>query len=381
MAPPYFPSSIATEEELIIAVNNKRFTLTDDLAADGLEIKVSSTTGAPDSGLIGIGTELIWYTSKTSLKFICDDINKRGFDGTTPTIHEKTVDGGEVYLGPAACYHNYLVAELIGIETELGINGANYIKKSLVTTKGDLIAGTASATVARLGKGTDGYLLSSNSGESAGLKWIAAPQGGGVFLDVPGTPVRVSDTQFTITDTGNAGLYDLLLSQGTVLRWMESTTFQTAIVESSSYATDTVTVNIIGNSLTAGFTSMKYSVVKAHIMEFIIPGTIATGTDLAKTFYMPCDGYIIAADGYHKIAGTTNNTTYDINDDGSTLFSSKLTIASGATTATFLAATDPSALVAKDSLITVDCDSVSTTPPVEAYIYIYMIPASWRYIT
>ena len=48
------------------------------------------------------------------------------------------------------------------------------IPKSLVTTKGDLIVATASATPARLAAGTNGYVLTADSTQASGLKWATA---------------------------------------------------------------------------------------------------------------------------------------------------------------------------------------------------------------
>ena len=49
------------------------------------------------------------------------------------------------------------------------------IAKSLLTTKGDIIAATASATPARLGAGTNGQVLTVDSTQTPGLKW-ATPE-------------------------------------------------------------------------------------------------------------------------------------------------------------------------------------------------------------
>lgn len=51
------------------------------------------------------------------------------------------------------------------------------VDESVVTTKGDLIAATASATVARLGVGTNGQILAADSAEATGLKWITPSAG------------------------------------------------------------------------------------------------------------------------------------------------------------------------------------------------------------
>ena len=53
-----------------------------------------------------------------------------------------------------------------------GVTTANAaIPKSTVTTKGDLIAATASATVTRVGVGNNGQYLQADSTQAAGLKW------------------------------------------------------------------------------------------------------------------------------------------------------------------------------------------------------------------
>jgi hypothetical protein len=80
-----------------------------------------------------------------------------------------------------------------------GVATANAaIPKSTVTTKGDIIAATASATVTRVGAGTNGFVLTADSAEAAGIKWAAA-------------------TSQLPSQTGNAGEY--LKTDGTTATW------------------------------------------------------------------------------------------------------------------------------------------------------------------
>jgi hypothetical protein len=210
--------------------------------------------------------------------------------------------------------------------------------------------------------------------------WLPAIAGGSTFwTSVPGSPTRVADTQFSIADVGNANLYDQILKRGVILIWLEGSTFQTAMVVSSSYSSNQVTVNMVGDSLTAGFSSMKYCANHAMVEQFIRPGRLGVGTDAFKTWFTPYDIYILAADARVKSAGTINATVFDINDDGSTKFTTKPSIASGSTSDLNNTPNNPSTLVAEGSAITADIDSVSTTPPSDAYIYIYYYPVSWRY--
>ena len=67
-----------------------------------------------------------------------------------------------------------------------------------VDAKGDIIAGTAADTVARLPVGTNGQVLTAASGETTGLDWVTpssglADQGNFTYLDAveaaaPSTP-------------------------------------------------------------------------------------------------------------------------------------------------------------------------------------------------
>lgn len=204
--------------------------------------------------------------------------------------------------------------------------------------------------------------------------------GAGFWSYVPGTPTRVSDTSFSVTDTGNANKYDKIFTKGTILKWLDGATFCTAMVVSASYGADAVTISIVGDSLTAGFTAMKYCIHRVQQLDFILPGTIAVGTDLGRTHYATCDLIKLAVDVRVKTAGATNATTIDINDDGSTIITTKPSISDTGTSDIDNVCDAPTTVIAAGSAITLDVDAVTTTAPVDLYATLYVYPEAWRYI-
>lgn len=77
------------------------------------------------------------------------------------------------------------------ISTALGTK----ISASTVTTKGDLLVATGSATLARLGVGADGQALLADSAQASGVKW-GAPSGGFTLI-ATATPSAATSVSFT----------------------------------------------------------------------------------------------------------------------------------------------------------------------------------------
>lgn len=75
------------------------------------------------------------------------------------------------------------IANLINVAPSIYATDDEAVLKELVDAKGDLITGTADDTVGRLAVGTNGHLLSAASGETAGMQWVAPPEGGLVHID------------------------------------------------------------------------------------------------------------------------------------------------------------------------------------------------------
>jgi len=117
---------------------------------------------------------------------------------------------------------------------------------TLIDAKGDLLVGTANDVTARLPVGTDGYLLTADSAQTAGIKWAAAP------VSLP-------------TQTGQSG--KLLTTDGTTASW-STTVNGTAIpasktlvaTDSTAYVVPSQTSNS-GKYLTTDGTTSSWGTV------------------------------------------------------------------------------------------------------------------------
>ncbi len=69
-------------------------------------------------------------------------------------------------------------AEADALYDPLGGGGA-VASDAIWDAKGDLAVGTGANTAVKLTVGVDGYVLSADSAEATGLKWVAAPTGTG----------------------------------------------------------------------------------------------------------------------------------------------------------------------------------------------------------
>ena len=111
----------------------------------------------------------------------------RALAGSSGISHTAGASVKHVFTGDDATFFTAGVATADGA-----------IPKSVVTTKGDLIAATGNATPVRLPAGTNGQILTVDSTQSAGVKWAAASD-----------PLP--------SQTGNAGEY--LKTDGTTATW------------------------------------------------------------------------------------------------------------------------------------------------------------------
>lgn len=223
-----------------------------------------------------------------------------------------------------------------GTRRIVNFNGAltlTYNATSLILPTSANITTAAGDTATFVSMGSGNWVCTSYQ-KKDGTALVAPASGGSYWTAVPGSPTRTGNTTFTVTDTSNANLYDKLLSRQTVIKWTESGTVRKAMVVSATYATNTVTVTIIGDTLTSiDASSMKYAMEKAFVATYQYPLTIGTGNDIIGRFMPTADVHIYGYDAHHGTAGTTNSTTYTISKNsssGASTIGTGVSIASGA---------------------------------------------------
>lgn len=359
----------------------------------GLLINGSSSATPNDTDFVATADtsvlkKITWTSVKAFLKTYFDSVYT-----TTAAVATQitTALAGYLTAGTAAATYEPIFS-VLGISKGGTNSSAALNNNRVIKSSGGAIIEAAAITAARaLKSDANGIPTHFDTATEPSLTELAHVKGVtsaiqpqlnelGYWRTLPGTPVRSSNTVLTITDTANANLYDFKFNRGTVLKWTDTTVKQ-AMVVSATYAANTVTITIIGDVLsgTATMNTFKYAIEKAEKVTFAIAGTLATGTNLSRKWKADKPYRVFGSDGLHGTAGTTNATTYDINKNGTTIFATKLSIASTATVGNGYTADDGASL-ALDDVLSLDCDSVSTTAPIDAYVDVFIFPTYNQYL-
>ena len=159
-------SSISVQTTLATGISNSATTLT-----------VATGTA---SALLNNATLTAGDVDQFTLAIDADTINEEivfatGLSGDTFTIVRGRAGSSAITHSGGASVKHVLTGNDLDYFTTGAVTADGAVPKSTVTTKGDILAATASATVARLAIGTNAQVLTADSTQSTGVKW-ATPE-------------------------------------------------------------------------------------------------------------------------------------------------------------------------------------------------------------
>jgi hypothetical protein len=140
----------------------------------------------------------------------------------------------------AAISHTHAQSDVTNLTTDL----AAKIAKTLTTTKGDLIVDDGTDP-ARLGVGSDGQVLTADSGQTLGVKWADASAGGMTLIET-----LAAGTGTTVTSAAFPDTYQQIVVIGVGISH-NSGTNRSVHVAVSDDGTNFGTANAITNTITA----------------------------------------------------------------------------------------------------------------------------------
>ncbi len=159
----------------------------------------NSTTSITVAALSGFPAQTPWTAILDADTASEEVVTVTNVSGTTLTV-TRGVDGTSAVSHNAGAVFRHGVSARDFDETNSHVNDnstdvhTQYVTKALVSGKGSLIAATANDTPADLPVGSNGFLLTADSGESTGLVWRGSPEVIGI---------AVSDEETALT-TGTA---------------------------------------------------------------------------------------------------------------------------------------------------------------------------------
>lgn len=207
---------------------------------------------------------------------------------------------------------------------------------------------------------------------------ISQPWGTSLRTAITGT--RASNTTITVATDLTA-----IFKKGMIVRRQESGVDKVGMVSiPSTYSSPDTTITIIWDtcaSIDSG--TFKYSSIiwaEQFIKNFAIAGTIwATGIDVANAYYATEPMRVIGIDLQAGTAGTTNSTIIDCNKWGTTMFTTKPTLATTVASSPTPFTADTATSLALWDKVTIDIDAVQTTAAIDLYIQLYLLPT--RYLS
>ena len=170
------------------------------------------------------------------------------------------------------------------------VNNHDILTEALVDAKGDLLVASAADTVTRLAAGTNGYILTANSGATNGIEW-AAPVAVGVFdasISFEGATANDFETTLQVEDpTGDRTIT------------LPNATGQVVLRDTTDTLTNK-TIDLTSNTLQGTIAEFNTALEDADF------ATLAgTETLTNKTFTSPTVSGLTLSDGSFVVEGAT----------------------------------------------------------------------------
>lgn len=318
--------------------------------------------GAYDNGTAYVVNDVVSYNGSTYICILATTANLPTNITYWSVMAQKGTDGvgsGDV-LGPATNTADY-IPQWNGTDSKT-------LKNGIPTSTFQTALGFTPVTNARtLTINGTTYDLSTDR------SWTIQS---GIWTSITGT--RTSNTTITVSGDQTA-----IFKKGTIVTWKESSVDKVGMVSiPSTYSSPNTTITIIGNTCASiDSNSFKYTnMVGVYKKSFAVAGNIgATGTDIANAWYADKPYNVIGAELSVGTAGTTNSTTVDINKGGTTMFTTKPTLATTVAFATTPFTADTATALALGDKVTLDIDAVQTTAAVDLYVDLLVFES--RYLT
>jgi hypothetical protein len=239
------------------------------------------------------------------------------------------------------------------------VNGHDILTEALVDAKGDLLVASAADTVTRVALGTNGYILTADDSQTAGVKWAAAPAVGTFESSVvfEGATANNFETTLTVTDPTADRTITLPDATGTVALTSDITSavdaLSTTDIEEGTnlYFTDERAQDAVGNNVGTGLTyTDSTGAISVTANTYDAYGAAAAAQTAAES---TASGYVSTHAGLTEthgatgaVVGTTNTQTLTNKTLTSPIVNGNGVVFEGATANDFettLTVTDPTA--------------------------------------
>jgi hypothetical protein len=192
-----------------------------------------------------------------------------------------------------------------------------------------------------------------------------------------GRGYRTATYSVNVFDTASTRNFQYIYDRTTIIKWVGSAvTSYFGMVSVVTASTDAVSVNWVGDASLSGHTGFQYAPVdRARQIDFAVAGTLGAANDVAGHWYAPTLIKVFGADA--RVGTEAATCTVDINKAGTTMFTTKLTLATAASSVNMTA--DSETTAAFGTTFSVDIDSVGTTAPIDLYVSLYVAPKNNLY--